>query len=241
MLRPIRLWNNLPTLRRHAHDCHETDPSLACGARPIPQRPAPSPSRLAVHEEAEVKNDTYTRALFSTLKGCLVKIKWCDVSADWPYFTVVDVTLYTEQQPSLILQGADYPDGSIKHEGDQFTAFASEIEKIEVVTQEADPTGRSAHEPGAKLDSGKLRAGLMLSDFPRALEALAAVTTYGAAKYSESGWVSVPDGEKPYRDALMRHLLAAQREECDAESGLPHLDHALWNVAALIELRERAK
>lgn len=35
---------------------------------------------------------------------------------------------------------------------------------------EHDPTGRSAHEPGAKLDAGKPRCGLVLGGFSRALE-----------------------------------------------------------------------
>ena len=162
--------------------------------RPIPQRPAPSPSRLAVHEEAEVSDTNWQDA-----DGrCWYRCHICSHA---------------------------------QHVG----------ELCKCAWTDSDPTGRSAHDPGAKLDSGKPRAGLMLADFPRALAALAAVTTYGAAKYSESGWVSVPDGEKRYRDALMRHLLSAQREECDAESGLSHMAHAAWNICALIELRERAK
>ncbi len=32
-----------------------------------------------------------------------------------------------------------------------------------------DPCGKSQHEPGAKLDAGKIRAGLMVSGFKRAL------------------------------------------------------------------------
>ena len=93
-------------------------------------------------------------------------------------------------------------------------------------------------EVGAKHDAGKPRAGLMLSDFSRALEAVAAVTTYGAAKYSPSSWVSVPDAEPRYRDALMRHLLASITEERDEESGLSHLSHAAWNLLAILQMRE---
>jgi len=45
---------------------------------------------------------------------------------------------------------------------------------------EKDPTGKQAGEPGAKLDAGKNRLGLMIGGFPRALEAVGQVTTFGA-------------------------------------------------------------
>jgi hypothetical protein len=102
-----------------------------------------------------------------------------------------------------------------------------------------DPKGLDAHEPGAKLDAGKVRAGLMLRDFSRALKGVARVTTYGAEKYSPSGWLSVPDAENRYRDALARHLLSESSEPCDPESGIDHLLHAAWNILALCELRLR--
>ena len=89
--------------------------------------------------------------------------------------------------------------------------------------RESDPRGKNPHEPGAKLDAGKNRVGLMVSDFPRALEAVAEVATYGANKYTPHGWVSVPDGLERYTDAMHRHLLAEARgEKFDAESGLEH-------------------
>lgn len=58
-----------------------------------------------------------------------------------------------------------------------------------IATPESDPAGRSPHQPGAKLDAGKLRADLMLDGFPRALTAVAEVATYGATKYTPHGWV----------------------------------------------------
>lgn len=102
---------------------------------------------------------------------------------------------------------------------------------------EHDPTGRSAHEPGAKLDGGKIRAGLVLGGFSRALEQVAAVGTYGAAKYTDNGWRSVPAGQERYTDALWRHLLEeAQGVECDPESQLHHAAHTAWNALARLEL-----
>lgn len=99
------------------------------------------------------------------------------------------------------------------------------------VEKDIDP-----HAPGAKLDSGKPLAGVLL-EFSRALEAVVDVGTFGANKYSRCGWMSVPDGEQRYADALMRHLLACQREVDDPDSGLPHLAHLAWNCLAVLELR----
>lgn len=93
---------------------------------------------------------------------------------------------------------------------------------------------------GVKHDNGKLFAGLLLEDFPRAMSAVARVATFGAHKYARSNWLAVEDAQQRYGDALMRHLLADQLEAVDGESDLPHLYHAAWNLLAVIELRERA-
>ena len=104
---------------------------------------------------------------------------------------------------------------------------------------ERDPLGRNPHQPGAKLDAGKIRAWLFVNDFSQALSRVAEVTTYGAEKYTPGGWVCVPDAEARYLDAAMRHLLKSATEEVDMETGLPHLAHAAWNLLAVQELRER--
>jgi len=52
---------------------------------------------------------------------------------------------------------------------------------------ESDPTGRGAHDAGAKLDHGKVRVGLVLGGFSRALMEVCEVGTGGAAKYSDNG------------------------------------------------------
>jgi hypothetical protein len=102
---------------------------------------------------------------------------------------------------------------------------------------EQDPTGRSANEPGAKLDAGKVRAGLVLGGFSRALWAVSEVGTFGARKYTPNGWRSVPDGIERYTDALERHrLLEAMGQATDDDSGLLHAAHAAWNALARLEL-----
>ena len=101
----------------------------------------------------------------------------------------------------------------------------------------------SQHAPGAKLDGGKPRVGLVLGDFALALLEVAKVGTAGAVKYSDHGWLSVPDGVSRYTDALGRHLLAeGAGEKMDPELGLLHAACAAWNALARLELqlRERA-
>ena len=102
--------------------------------------------------------------------------------------------------------------------------------------KEHDPTGRTASEPGAKLDAGKVRADLVLDGFGLALLEVAQVATYGATKYSERGWQDVPDGEKRYRAAGDRHRLRRHQETRDPDTGIRHLAHEAWNRLAELEL-----
>ena len=105
---------------------------------------------------------------------------------------------------------------------------------------EADPSGISPHTPGAKLDAGKNRLGLVLQGFANALEEVGRVGTFGANKYTDNGWMSVPNGHARYTDAAYRHLLKeAQGELLDLESGLQHAAHAAWNALARLELKLR--
>ena len=111
-------------------------------------------------------------------------------------------------------------------------------------TGERDPSGLDAHAPGAKLDAGKLRPALVLSAFANALEAVIEVGTEGAAKYSDNGWLQVPNGFARYDDAARRHTLKRDKGEThDADSGSLHLAHEAWNALARLELylREQEK
>lgn len=94
-----------------------------------------------------------------------------------------------------------------------------------------------ATEPGVKLDQGKNRIGLMVNGFAAALWQVGEVATFGANKYTPGGWRTVENGAERYKDAAYRHLLAVELGEAvDAESGLPHLAHAAWNILAMLEL-----
>lgn len=104
---------------------------------------------------------------------------------------------------------------------------------------EKDPLGKDAKNPGSKLDAGKPRAAI-LGDFGRALLEVAKVGTYGTNKYSEKGWLVVPNGVKRYSDALYRHLLKESYEDHDEDSELSHAAHVAWNALAVLELTLRA-
>lgn len=97
------------------------------------------------------------------------------------------------------------------------------------------------HKPGAKLDAGKVRMALVLNGFAPALLEVAKVGTFGANKYSDDGWLSVPNGYARYNDAQLRHGFAhASGELHDEESKLLHLAHEAWNALAKLTLHLNA-
>jgi len=104
---------------------------------------------------------------------------------------------------------------------------------------ETDPNGIDIHAPGAKVDKGKIRVGLMFKGFPRALLKVAEVVTYGAEKYSPLGFLEVPDAINRYDDAKGRHILNGYIEDKDPESDLTHMAHEAWNALAKLEIRLR--
>lgn len=107
---------------------------------------------------------------------------------------------------------------------------------------ELDPYGKEPNEPGSKLDADKPLPALVLGDFANALAAVTAVGTFGAQKYTRSGWLTVPDGRQRYDEARMRHwLLRFRGEEYDKDSGLLHAAHEAWNGLAVLELLLREK
>lgn len=119
---------------------------------------------------------------------------------------------------------------------------ADEHEALTFHSLERDPNGTHPHTPGAKLDAGKNRLGLVVGGFSRALRAVGRVGTFGAEKYTAHGWVSVPDGQERYTDAMYRHLLdEAAGEVLDPQTGIPHAAHAAWNALARLDLLLRAQ
>ena len=59
------------------------------------------------------------------------------------------------------------------------------------------------------------------------------VFTYGEKKYARDNWLKGTDWHEFYGSAL-RHLYRFWAgEDVDPETGINHLAHALWNVAAI--------
>lgn len=83
---------------------------------------------------------------------------------------------------------------------------------------------------GIKFDSGKNRLELVPTS---AMLSLGKVFTFGAKKYAENTWQNVE--RERYVGALLRHLMAYidEPDGTDLESGLLHIEHVLWNAAAL--------
>ena len=107
---------------------------------------------------------------------------------------------------------------------------------------EKDPNGVDQHSPGAKVDAGKCRMALVLDAFAHALWAVSEVGTFGAEKYTDDGWLSVPNGVARYEDAMLRHHFKEKMGETyDDDSGLLHKAHRAWNALATLELHLREK
>jgi hypothetical protein len=105
---------------------------------------------------------------------------------------------------------------------------------------ETDPLGKPLNSPGAKADAGKVRPALVLGGFARALLEVSKVGTSGAIKYTESGWIDVPDGVSRYDEAGMRHWLYEKAgQPHDPDTALLHAAHEAWNALARLDLMLR--
>jgi hypothetical protein len=70
------------------------------------------------------------------------------------------------------------------------------------------------------------------------LDLLAKVYGMGAAKYDDNNWRLGYKWSLNYA-AMQRHLLAFwSGQDLDPESQLPHLAHAMWHAAALLEFSQ---
>jgi hypothetical protein len=107
---------------------------------------------------------------------------------------------------------------------------------------ESDPTGKSQHEAGAKLDQDKLLPSLVLDGFAPAILEVVKVGTFGAIKYTPNGWKSVPDAIPRYKEASARHALELSYKgdtSLDNQTTISHYAHRIWNdLAVLTKLLE---
>lgn len=100
-------------------------------------------------------------------------------------------------------------------------------------------------EGAMKHDAGKNRMDLL---DPVAIEKLAEVLTFGAQKYEPGNWMKGISYGRLIAAAL-RHIFSFMRgEDCDPESGLSHIAHAmcccmflLWMSQNRTDLDDRTK
>jgi hypothetical protein len=105
-----------------------------------------------------------------------------------------------------------------------------------VLSKEQEEARQAAKEGklGIKFDNGadKLRWDLLPW---REVEKVVKILTFGAMKYADNNWQYVPEREKRYFAAAMRHLVAWKQGEInDKESGENHLSHALCCILFLL-------
>lgn len=104
---------------------------------------------------------------------------------------------------------------------------------VEPIKGEFDSSGKDLHSAGAKGDGGKNRMGLVLGGFMRGLKEVSKVGTYGANKYTDDGWKTLPKGVERYTDAMLRHLADEMSGETfDKDTMLHHAAHLAWNALA---------
>jgi hypothetical protein len=106
-------------------------------------------------------------------------------------------------------------------------------------------TAESSHRAGAKADAGKPDASL-LQFFPLSLLEVARVGTFGQAKYTRGGWITVPGGVVRYTAAMLRHFFAEMTEgkfdqdpscaEYGYKDQIRHKAQVAWNALARLEL-----
>ena len=116
-----------------------------------------------------------------------------------------------------------------------FTAYVSQppCPNCASILMDAGVTSIEVVEEFIKFDGDKLRPDLVPAS---STLALAEVLTFGARKYKPNNWRNCTDLAR-YKAAMERHLLAYKMGEIyDSESGMPHLWHAMTNIAFLIEL-----
>jgi hypothetical protein len=103
-------------------------------------------------------------------------------------------------------------------------------EAAKAAAEPAEPEGR-------KDDAGKLRYDLLP---PEALDAMAAVLSFGANRYGDRNWEAGMRWGRPFA-ALMRHMWAWWRgERADPDTGYSHLWHALCCIVFLVAYEARS-
>jgi len=111
------------------------------------------------------------------------------------------------------------------------------LKEVFTAKPESDPTGKTAHDPGAKLDAGKRLPWVVKYGFRHALAEVVTIGTAGAYKYTKYGWKDVPDAKARYLEAFERHMekYFVKDEVIDPETKGHHVAAAVWNLLAWLE------
>lgn len=92
--------------------------------------------------------------------------------------------------------------------------------------------------PKAKLGNEKVPLHLIP---PVAMNEIALVMKNGADKYGEYNWRVTKVHTSTYYAAMLRHLTAYfEGEDCDKESGKPHLAHVAASVCILLDAESKS-
>lgn len=93
--------------------------------------------------------------------------------------------------------------------------------------------------PGVKHDSGKPQVGTLMHLCSRALIEMAKVADRGTEKYTKGGWLTVPNGEERYLNAMQRHELSIGMGHRFDEEGLLLAAQVAVNAMFRLELMLR--
>lgn len=122
----------------------------------------------------------------------------------------------------------DGVDAIVESVGSDCVGFTQVINGKEYFYNHAVEEFKGYYEPveqGRKDDSSKRRYSLLPKG---AVNSVVDVLEFGSKKYADNNWQKVPDAKTRYYDAAMRHLDAWLNGDLkDAETGLPHLAHAI--------------
>lgn len=92
---------------------------------------------------------------------------------------------------------------------------------------------------GMKHDGGKPRPTLIFNHMPEAIHGVIRVLEFGAVKYEEGSWKTVPNGERRYFDASLRHIMELAEhgiDHIDPESGERAIYHLLCDLMFIAQL-----
>lgn len=111
------------------------------------------------------------------------------------------------------------------------------IDETNKLLDAARNKGMLGDQVGAKYSDDKAPMGIMLRQFPLALQGVAQRSLYGHNKYKDfdHDWMNfkrVPDAINQYLNATVRHLA----EIGDDEDSLEHLKAAAWNILATLQI-----